>query len=316
MTTAVRSLRLSRQLTLSELALLTGISARTIAEIEHGLRRMDPEIGVRLAGYFGLTPERLSPMTPPVPLSAADAARQRAAALALAALAGASLLLPLHVVAPDAALPVVPRVAVVAPAAAEVEAQIADSVRLPTAQPFDMLPSPAVGVVADYLAQRQPLAPALLRTSEAAVPVQPRFEMTAAGPRGCPLALGIPLVITQGFDVGTHAPADVWGALDLVFDNQPIFGAQVIATHDGIAHIYPDTWPGGNVVMVYHPSGWTTLYAHLSAFAVTDGQAISAGSAIGAVGDSGMTSGPHLHYEVRSPGGAGNIDPTPLLTCS
>ena len=58
----------------------------------------------------------------------------------------------------------------------------------------------------------------------------------------------------------------------------------------------------GNYVVIDHGNGNSTLYAHMSSRAVSEGQMVSQGQTIGAVGDTGNTSGPHLHYEVRRNG--------------
>lgn len=66
--------------------------------------------------------------------------------------------------------------------------------------------------------------------------------------------------------------------------------------------------PGwGNHVVVAHPSGVRTLYAHLSATAVSRGQGVVAGTRVGSVGSTGASSGPHLHFEVTVRGA--NVDP-------
>jgi murein DD-endopeptidase MepM/ murein hydrolase activator NlpD len=55
----------------------------------------------------------------------------------------------------------------------------------------------------------------------------------------------------------------------------------------------------GREVVIDHGHGIETLYAHLSGFAVTEGQDVSRGDIVGYVGTSGHSTGPHLHYEVR-----------------
>jgi len=55
----------------------------------------------------------------------------------------------------------------------------------------------------------------------------------------------------------------------------------------------------GRYVVVDHGGGWSSLYAHLQTFSVSQGQAISRGARIGTVGSSGGSSGPHLHFEQR-----------------
>ncbi len=58
----------------------------------------------------------------------------------------------------------------------------------------------------------------------------------------------------------------------------------------------------GNYIMVIHDNGLATLYAHLSGFNVTADQFVGKGDVIGYVGSTGFSTGPHLHFEVRSNG--------------
>ena len=70
-----------------------------------------------------------------------------------------------------------------------------------------------------------------------------------------------------------------------------------------------DGWNGGwgNYVMIDHGNGMQTLYAHMSSRAVSVGQTVSRGQTIGYVGSTGMSTGPHLHFEMYINGS--RIDP-------
>ena len=77
-------------------------------------------------------------------------------------------------------------------------------------------------------------------------------------------------------------------------------GTEVYATGDGrVAKSVGDGWGYGNHIIVNHGYGYTTLYGHLSRFAVKPGTAVKRGQLIGYVGSTGRSTGPHLHYEVR-----------------
>ena len=72
-------------------------------------------------------------------------------------------------------------------------------------------------------------------------------------------------------------------------------------------------WQGGfgNAVIISHGNGVSSLYAHMSSISVSSGQTVSAGQTIGAVGSTGLSTGPHLHFEVHR--GGTPVDPRPFL---
>ena len=67
----------------------------------------------------------------------------------------------------------------------------------------------------------------------------------------------------------------------------------------------------GNYVMIEHPQGYVTLYGHMEQVVVTPGQSVQQLQLIGYVGSTGMSTGPHLHFEIRRFGEF--LDPLPYL---
>lgn len=67
----------------------------------------------------------------------------------------------------------------------------------------------------------------------------------------------------------------------------------------------------GNYVVIEHKNGFTSLYAHLKQILTEKGQAVGTASTIGQVGHTGMATGPHLHFEIKTQGKS--IDPKQML---
>lgn len=76
-------------------------------------------------------------------------------------------------------------------------------------------------------------------------------------------------------------------------------GTLVRATAQGTIVLAGRSGGYGRLVIVDHGNGIETYYAHLSRFGVTEGEEVGRGEPVGAVGDSGRVTAPHLHYEVR-----------------
>jgi murein DD-endopeptidase MepM/ murein hydrolase activator NlpD len=81
-------------------------------------------------------------------------------------------------------------------------------------------------------------------------------------------------------------------------------GTKVKVTSDGVVAFVGRQGGYGNVVMVSHQGNFTTVYGHLSRFAggLKKGQRLGQGQIVGYVGMTGMTTGPHLHYEFKQSG--------------
>ena len=77
-------------------------------------------------------------------------------------------------------------------------------------------------------------------------------------------------------------------------------GTEIYATGDGIVSKVKRSKRGyGNYVKINHGFGYETLYAHMSKYIVKKGQKVKRGEVIGYVGNTGISTAPHLHYEVR-----------------
>lgn len=79
-------------------------------------------------------------------------------------------------------------------------------------------------------------------------------------------------------------------------------GSPVMASADGTVIIAKTSgWNGGYglYIVVSHPNGTQTLYSHLSKVSVSAGQRVEQGQTIGALGNTGKSTGPHLHFEIR-----------------
>ena len=75
---------------------------------------------------------------------------------------------------------------------------------------------------------------------------------------------------------------------------------EIYATGDGVIKVLQSSKRGyGNKIIVDHGFGYSTLYAHMHSFNVTLGQKVKRGDVIGMVGNTGLSTAPHLHYEVH-----------------
>ncbi|MBY0553448.1 M23 family metallopeptidase [bacterium] len=94
-------------------------------------------------------------------------------------------------------------------------------------------------------------------------------------------------------------------------------GSAVMSAHDAVVIYTGSGFKGyGKMIMLESTdprdgSNWATLYGHLDKILVYEGKKVKQGEVIGALGNTGRSSGPHLHFEIRRLNGP--IDPLPLL---
>src|SRR5450830_365588 len=83
-------------------------------------------------------------------------------------------------------------------------------------------------------------------------------------------------------------------------------GTPIVAADGG--QVLQASYEGGygNSILIYHGGSFATFYGHMSGFAVSQGQMVKRGQVIGYVGSTGLSTGPHCHFEVRINGAAQN----------
>lgn len=97
-----------------------------------------------------------------------------------------------------------------------------------------------------------------------------------------------------------------WGRLHAGIDIGASTGTPIWAAKSGVV-IYSGRQSGyGNVIIIDHGGGMTTLYGHQSRLLARDGQSVAQGQRIGSVGNTGRSTGPHLHFETRYGGSPRN----------
>jgi len=109
------------------------------------------------------------------------------------------------------------------------------------------------------------------------------------------------------YPTGVPGTVYYYGGIDYAVYNTPCKAAS-----DGVVILTENSNVGyGKSVRVDHGGGYITIYGHFSAIHVSKGQTVKAGDIIGITGNTGNSTGPHLHFEVRlnnSP-----IDPQPMI---
>jgi murein DD-endopeptidase MepM/ murein hydrolase activator NlpD len=102
--------------------------------------------------------------------------------------------------------------------------------------------------------------------------------------------------IHKGIDISTYRQGDA-----------------IVAAADGqVVTVDYDATGFGNYVIIKHKHGFYTRYGHMQQFRVTTGQRVQQGETIGYIGNTGLSTGPHLHYEVHI--GSDVVDPFKYLT--
>ncbi|MFV1963547.1 MAG: M23 family metallopeptidase, partial [Acidimicrobiia bacterium] len=108
----------------------------------------------------------------------------------------------------------------------------------------------------------------------------------------------VPGVIESGFGPRVH-PITGKTRMHTGLDMHGDAGTPILAAEDGKVIFSGIKGGYGKAIMIDHGGGMVTLYAHQSKLLVKEGQRVVAGDVIGLIGSTGLSTGPHLHFEVR-----------------
>jgi murein DD-endopeptidase MepM/ murein hydrolase activator NlpD len=155
-----------------------------------------------------------------------------------------------------------------------------------------------------------------LRFHWSAVLGSPQAQHQPTQPYRAPFALGATFTVTQAYPTRvTHGSPDSRYAVDIAMpDGTPVYAAReglvINLRHDAfLGAVDPVLFDQANVVEILHGDGTIACYAHLhwDSIRVHIGQRVARGEYIADSGNTGFTSGPHLHFAVWRNGGAGEI---------
>ena len=121
--------------------------------------------------------------------------------------------------------------------------------------------------------------------------------------------------VTGGYG-GRDAPCPGASTYHLGVDIGAAWGDDLFATKAGTVMVANEGWNYGlgYCVKIQHDDGTSTVYGHMSRVLATVGQRVAQGQVIGKVGSTGVSTGPHIHYEIRIGGVTGTaINPLPYL---
>lgn len=117
--------------------------------------------------------------------------------------------------------------------------------------------------------------------------------------------------ITSNYGMRTHPITGIY-KLHTGVDLGAPMGANFVAANDGVVTKAGYNGAYGNMVIIDHGGGISTLYAHGSEILVTVGQTVKKGDVILKVGSTGYSTGAHAHFEVRVNGQV--VNPLPYIT--
>jgi murein DD-endopeptidase MepM/ murein hydrolase activator NlpD len=167
-------------------------------------------------------------------------------------------------------------------------------------------------LLAEYDAQIEEIEGeiAALEKEQASIKKLIAQQAKALGSAPGSLARPVPGAITSGFGPRIH-PIYGYSLMHTGVDMSGGSGQAIVSASSGTVIFVGVKGGYGNTIMIDHGGGLVTLYAHQSKYAVSAGQSVKRGQTIGYVGSTGVSTGPHLHFEVRI--GGNPVDPAKYL---
>ena len=187
----------------------------------------------------------------------------------------------------------------------ELDAQVAEATRV-----FEEYAASEAGQQAllnQQAAREKELQEEIRKSEEAS-----RKDQTAVGGFIWPTASRL---VTGGYG-GRDAPCPGASTYHLGVDIGASWGSDIYATKAGTVMLANEGWNYGlgYCVKIQHDDGTSTVYGHMSRVIAVTGQRVAQGQVIGKVGSTGVSTGPHLHYEIRIGGVNGTaVNPLPYL---
>ncbi len=132
------------------------------------------------------------------------------------------------------------------------------------------------------------------------------YEASGVGEQRSGLVAPVPGGISSGFGMRRH-PVLGYKRMHSGLDFKASYGTPIVAVTDGVVTSAGRAGGCGNAVKIQHGGGLSTRYCHMSRIAARSGSNVRRGQVIGYVGSTGLSTGPHLHYELYR--GSRKVDP-------
>ena len=126
------------------------------------------------------------------------------------------------------------------------------------------------------------------------------WPMPACGPGCITQGFGCSTFYLEVYDPNCPYPHKIHTGLDIAGP----YGTQIVAADTGVAYLYPGSVGYGNLLVIIHGNGYSTYYGHLAGYApgLSTGQVVPRGTTVAFEGSTGWSTGPHLHFEIRTYG--------------